>query len=100
MTTTVQIGQMVRTSKPFETFAGAAVDPTSVVFKYRNPAGTVVTLTYGVDAALVKDSTGNYHVDLILNTVGAYWLGWYGTTSTTYSSTSEEAVYVEQSLIV
>jgi hypothetical protein len=41
----------------------------------------VTTLTYGTDAALVKDSTGNYHVDLDVTMGGKWWIKFYSTGS-------------------
>jgi hypothetical protein len=52
---------------------GAAIDPTVVKFKVKNPNTNVITeYTYGTDAELVKDSTGNYHVD-VSALVSGYW---------------------------
>ena len=61
---TYDVGGLIRCSAIFTNIAGAAVDPAVVKFKFRTPAGTITTYTYGTDAALVKDSTGNYHVDV------------------------------------
>lgn len=66
------LGDLVRVSGAFTTAAGSATDPGTVTTYYRNPAGSVTTLVYGADAALVKDSTGNYHVDIDANLPG-YW---------------------------
>lgn len=57
-------GQLVTVDLDFANPAGTAIDPTAVFCKYENPAGTLVTLTYGTDAALVKDATGDYHVNI------------------------------------
>ena len=51
----------------------AAVDPTVVVFKYKNPAGTITSLTYGVNDEVVKDGTGIYHVDVDGDTSGTWY---------------------------
>lgn len=57
-------GQKVRCSVAF-TVSGVATDPTTVTCKIKDPSGNVSTYVYGTDAELVKDSTGNYHVDVI-----------------------------------
>lgn len=57
----------------------AALDPTAVFFEYKDPAGTVVPYEYGVDAALVKDATGNYHVDVDANAAGKWFYRFYST---------------------
>lgn len=57
-------GQEVRVSVAF-TVNDVATDPTTVKAKIKDPSGNVSTYVYGTDAALVKDSTGNYHVDVV-----------------------------------
>jgi len=74
-------GNKVRIAELFtRTTDSAAVDPAAVLFLYRiGEAGTVTTLTYGVDAGLVKDSTGNYHADIDLADFGTVYWEWRGT---------------------
>lgn len=67
-----QKGDLVRVSAAFKNDAGTAADPTTVSFRYTKPSGTVTTLVYLTDAALVKDSVGNYHVDLDANEAGIW----------------------------
>jgi hypothetical protein len=74
-----QKGDLMRVSALFANIAGTATDPSAVTFTYRPPSGTSVTLTYGVDAALEKDSTGNYHVDLDLIEAGWWHYTFKGT---------------------
>lgn len=50
----------------------ALVDPTSVTFKVKDPAGTTTTYVYGTAAQLVKDSMGKYHVDVNANAQGSW----------------------------
>ena len=68
-----------RISATFKNAAGSAADPSAVTFKYTKPSGTVTTLVYLTDGALVKDSTGNYHVDLSLTEPGRWFYQWKGT---------------------
>jgi len=79
MANTYDTGDLVRVTGTFTTAAGVALDPTALYLKYKNPAGTVTTLTYGVDAAVVKDSTGVYHVDISATTAGVWMYRWYST---------------------
>jgi hypothetical protein len=72
-------GDLVRVTGTFTTPAGVATDPTAVLFSYQNPAGTTTTLTYGVDAALVKSSTGVYYVDVNASTEGVWYYRFYST---------------------
>ena len=73
------VGDLLRVSGAFTDAAGTAIDPTTVLFKYKVPAGTITTLTYGVDGALVKDSVGNYHVDLNMSVSGIFYFKFYST---------------------
>lgn len=75
------LGDLVRISGAWTNAAGAATDPGTVLAQYINPAGSVTSLTYPSDAALVKDSTGNYHVDINANAVGTWYYRFYSTGS-------------------
>lgn len=67
-------GNEVRVAVAFtNTATNAAVDPATVIFKYEDPSGDIVTLTYPTDTALVKDGTGNYHVDINCNEIVMYY---------------------------
>lgn len=56
-------GQKVRISVAF-TVSEVATDPTTVTAKIKDPSGNISSYVYGVAGELVKDSTGNYHVDV------------------------------------
>jgi len=61
-------------------------DPTVVKFIYQSPsAANPTVLTYGVDAALERDSVGLYHVDLSLTEAGT-WRWRYESTGTVESA--------------
>ena len=72
-------GDRVRLSAAFTNLSDVATDPTTVVVKIKDPSGNVATSTYGVDAAVVKDSTGNYHIDLDIDESGIWHHRWTGT---------------------
>lgn len=74
-----QVGDLVRVTGTFTTLAGAATDPTNVYFSFKTPAGTTTTYTYGVDAALVKSSTGIYYVDVNVTAAGNWYYRFYST---------------------
>lgn len=80
----------VRVSSEF-TVASVDSDPTTVKCFYKDPTGLVTTLTYGVDNALVKDSTGKYHVDIFATVVGNWW---YRFEATGAVVAANEAVFV------
>lgn len=72
-------GDVVRCSATFTNAAGTPIDPTAVIFKFKTPASAITTYTYGVDAELVKDDTGDYHVDIDANAVGVWAYRFYST---------------------
>lgn len=75
------LGDLVRISGAWTNAAGTATDPAAVFAQYTTPTGVVTSLAYLIDAALVKDSTGNYHVDINANAVGTWYYRFYSTGS-------------------
>lgn len=72
-------GDVVRVTATFVDAAGAAMDPTTVRFKFKAPGAATVTYTYGAGAEIIKDSTGNYHADLPADTAGKWLYRWEST---------------------
>lgn len=71
-------GNKVRFAMEFiRTTDGAPVDPSPVHFIYETPAGIETTLVYLTDAALVRDRTGNFHVE-VAGVAGVYYYEWRG----------------------
>lgn len=73
------VGDEVRLSAVFMDIDGNDQDPTAVYLWYEDPSGNEVTLTYGVDVALVKDAVGQYHADIDVDEVGRWPYRWYST---------------------
>jgi hypothetical protein len=73
------VGNQKAIAVTFYNSSGAVADPTGVTFKFRTPAGTVTTYTYGVDSELVKDATGQYHVLITASLAGIYQWRFAGT---------------------
>ena len=82
------LGDTRRLSAAF-TVSSAATDPTTLTFKMREPDGTVTTYVWETDAELVKDSTGNFHVDWLLAKVGKHYYRWIGTGAAAEADTGE-----------
>ena len=61
------------------TVSDVNTDPTAITFVYKVPSGTITTLTYGVDGALVKSATGVYYVDLDVSSAGSWYYVFRGT---------------------
>ena len=66
-------GDLLRVSASFTDEDGDPVDPTTVTFKAK-VGSTVTSYVYGDDDEVSKDGTGNYHVDLSLDTAGTWWV--------------------------
>lgn len=96
--TEYDIGDKVRSSIVFANSSGTSTDPTVVTFAWRIADGTTTTFLYGTDAELVKDDTGDYHVDLTLATAGVYYIRWLGTG--TVAAADEDSWVVIPSRIV
>lgn len=89
-------GDVVRCSVAFTDGAGAAVDPTTVRFRLSGP-NTTLNYLYGTDVALVKDSVGNYHVDVSVSSSGSTSAGTY---SYRFESTGNYQAAVEGTFTV
>lgn len=96
-TNSYDIGDLVRVSVVFKNVADAATDPTNVSLKYRKPDGTVTTLVYLTDVALVKDSTGNYHADISATAAGVWTYKFLGTGAV--QAVEEGRFFVQASVI-
>ncbi len=72
-----------------------AVDPTKVYFRVKDPALNVTIYEYGEDVELVKDSTGNYHVDVDI-TMEGNWYGRFYSTGTGQAA-GEQLIVVQPS---
>lgn len=75
------VGDIVTIEAVWTDSAGVATDPAAVFCQYQDPSGVSVTLTYGTDAALVRDSAGNYHVDIDAGEAGYWYYRFYSTGS-------------------
>ena len=95
---TYYVGNLIRVSVAFTNTLGAAVDPAVVKCQVRTPAGVVTTYTYGTDAAVIRDSTGNYHLDVDASAEGLWRYRWYSTGSG--QAAAEGAFDVPDSLFV
>lgn len=73
-------GQLVNISCTF-TLSGIPTDPTTVIGRFRWGTATTTSYTYGVNAQLVKDSTGVYHFDVTAQNSGTYYYRFEGYTS-------------------
>lgn len=67
------IGDRVRIAVAFRDSSGFFGDPTTITYRNKNiTLGTVTEYIFGVNVELVKDSTGNYHVDWTYPSAGVW----------------------------
>lgn len=59
----IDVGDVVVISVNIKNLSNNDIDPTTLAFWLKDPSGAITQYTYGTDSELVKDSTGNYHVD-------------------------------------
>lgn len=86
-------GQRATCSASFSDSTDTLVDPATVTFKVKLPAGTTTTYVYGTDAQLVKAGTGRYYVLLDLDTTGSYTYRFESTG--TYKGAEEQRLDVD-----
>jgi hypothetical protein len=90
-------GTPVQFTVIFTDASGSNFDPSPLTFTYQNPQAVVTTLTYGVDAALVKDGGGHYHVNFDIpaaTTAAGEWLWkWSGTAADGIGIASDEGKF-------
>lgn len=66
------VGDVARLSVSITDVMGALGDPSSLSLVIQDPGGTSTTHT----SDIVKDSVGNYHFDLALDSSGSYGYRW------------------------
>lgn len=54
------------------TVSGVLTDPTTLGFKIENPTGSAATYIYGTNAELIREATGIYYVNFVMNTSGSW----------------------------
>ena len=72
------VGDVVRVTSKFKGDTGPDVDPTVVTLSLWHPDGTTTDHVYGVDPAVVKDDTGDYHYDVMVDAEGLWQYKWVG----------------------
>lgn len=73
------VGRKVRLGMDLTGINGAAADPTGLKLKVRTPDGTISTLVWQTDAALVREATGKFYVDWPIEQAGLHRYRWEST---------------------
>jgi hypothetical protein len=96
MANTYAIGDLVNMTSSFATVAGAAVDPTAVLVRVKDPSGAVTVLTY--PSQVTKDSVGSYHANFATVLAGIHYYRWEGTGAA--QAAAESFFYVAASQVL
>lgn len=73
------VGDGARLRGSFTDLSEVAADPTTVVFRMKEPDGTLTVYTSGVDVELVNDVVGGFYVDWTFTAEGEYYWRMEGT---------------------
>ena len=88
-------GSLVKVPVTFADDDGDAQDPTTVKFQVADPSGNTASYTYGTDDEVVKDSTGNYHLNVDCDESGLW--KWHRYSTGTGQASDEGRFYVNAS---
>ena len=72
-------GDLVTCRGTFTDSDGNAQDPDAIYCKVTDPSGNTDSYQYGVDAELVRSSTGVYYVNVDADEVGVWYYRFYST---------------------
>lgn len=70
------VGQVTILEASFVDDNGDPINPSTVKVWVKDPSDVETAYVYGVDAAVIRDSTGEYHMDYELISHGKYWWRW------------------------
>jgi hypothetical protein len=70
------VGDLVRLQATFKDLASVLADPTTVVLKVKNPAGT--TTTYNYPGTIIRSSTGVFYYDYLVGASGTHYFNFAG----------------------
>lgn len=88
------VNTTLRIAVNFQDDDGADVDPATITFKVQSPSGTTTSYVYGTDAEIIKQDTGDYHIDYVPDESGRWHYRWSSTGSGT--SIAMEGTFVVQ----
>lgn len=92
---TYDVGDRVQVRESFAV-GSTPTDPTALTARVRRPDGTQVVYAYASAPALVRESAGNYRLDLTPDQVGTWWVAFEATGTVQDTRESAFAVRAEQ----
>lgn len=72
-------GSSIRLKATFKDASAAVADPTTITVAIETPDGSVSSYVYGTDAEIVRDSTGIYYIDVVVDTPDTWSYSFAGT---------------------
>lgn len=74
--TTYTIGTTARLRGTFKDQSSAPANPAGVFLRLLPPNGVIVDYEYGINAEVIRESTGVYTADILLNQEGRWRYRW------------------------
>jgi hypothetical protein len=90
------IGDKLRLQATFTDLSDVVADPTAVVLKVKNSAGTVTTYNY--PGTITRASAGVYYYDFSVTVSGTHYFNWAGTGA--YTAADESSFTVVTTVFV
>lgn len=76
MSNDYRVGETARLSVAITDIVDAPNDPGTLRLKVKPPAGPVQTYTYGASGEVIRDGTGLFRADILLNAPGTWAWRW------------------------
>lgn len=76
------VGDLIRSENAFSV-SDTDTDPDAVKVLVKTPGGSVSEFVYGSDTDVIKDSTGNFYIDISMTESGVWRTRWEGTGAVT-----------------
>jgi len=91
-----EIETLVRFAGNFQ-LSAVDIDPTTITVKILEPTLTNTSYVYGIAAEVIKDSVGDYHIDINLDHEGIWYYRWEAVGAAEVQISKEGAVKVKSS---
>lgn len=78
---------------------GALIDPPSVTLYVLDPSGNETSYTLS-GGQVIRDSAGQYHMDLTASISGRWWYKWQGSGAGVNSTSPDTSFFVQPSLLI
>ena len=87
------VGDLIRITANVIDLANDPIDPSGFKLYIKRPNAVITTLIFNTDPEIVKDTVGQYHIDLSVDLAGLWYVRWEATG--TGQSAEEDSFYVQ-----